>query len=81
MEQKEIGLAPVVSWEVGPIGAMHAVIFRLDYLTHATQQPSEAQSTPTMVLTSAMALEMSEALKKHAALAKGGTLGDGLPKH
>lgn len=53
----------------------------LDYLTHATQQPDEAQTTPKMAMTAAMALELSEALKKHAELAMQGSHGAGMPKH
>ena len=68
MNEEEIGLAPVAGWEVAPIAQMQAVIFRLDYLTHVTQKPDEAQQTPRMVLTAAAALELSEALKKHAEL-------------
>lgn len=81
MKNEEIGLAPLAGWQIAPIGAAQAVMLCLDYLTHATQQPDEAQTTPKMVMTAAMALELSEALKKHAELAMQGTHGAGQPKH
>lgn len=56
-------------------------MLRLDYLTHATQRPDEAQQTPQLVMTAAQALELSEALKKHAALAMQGTPGAGIARH
>lgn len=78
---EEIPLAPVAGWQIAPVSAYQAVMLRLDYLTHATQQPDEAHQTPNLVLTAAQALELSEALKKHVALAAQGTPGAGLPKH
>ena len=78
---EEIPLAPVTGWQIAPISAYQAVMLRLDFLTHAMQQPDEAQQTPHLALTAEQALELSEALKKHAALAMQGTLGAGLPKH
>lgn len=81
MNKEEIGLAPITGWDVGPIAQMQAVILRLDYLTHATQRQDEAQTTPKMVMTAALALELSEALKKHAQLAMQATPGAGQPRH
>ncbi|MFC7408732.1 hypothetical protein [Hydrogenophaga atypica] len=79
---QDIPLAPIAGWTTGPIPAYGAVILRLDYLLHPTQQPSEALQTPHFVLTAAQALELSEALKKHAAALKDGPPeGTGLPKH
>jgi hypothetical protein len=78
---EEIPLAPVAGWQIAPISAYQAVMLRLEYLTHATQQPEQAHQTPHLVLNAAQALELSEALKKHAALATQGTPGAGLPKH
>lgn len=56
-------------------------MLRPDYLTYATQRPDEAQQTPQLVMTAAQALELSDVLKKHAALSMQGTPGAGLPKH
>ena len=78
---EEISLAPLAGWQVAPITAYGAVMLRLDFLTHATQRPEEAQTTPNLVLTVAQALELSEALKKHAALAMQGKPGEGMPQH
>ncbi len=79
--KEEIPLSPVSGWQTGPIAAYEAVMLRFDYLTHVTQRPDEAQQTPHLVLTAAQALELSEALKKHAQFAMQGTPGAGLPKH
>lgn len=57
------------------------VMLRLDFLTHATQGLEEPQQTPRFVLTAAVALELSEALKKHAQLALQGSLGAGQDRH
>jgi biofilm regulator BssS len=81
MKNEEIPLSPIAGWNVAPISAYEAVMLRLDYLTHATQRPEEAQQTPQLVMTAAQALELSETLRKHAALAIQGTPGAGLPKH
>lgn len=81
MKNEEIPLSPIAGWNVAPISAYEAVMLRLDYLTHATQHPDEAQQTPQLVMTAAQALELSEALKKHAALAMQGTPGYGIARH
>ena len=80
-EKDSIALAPVAGWQIAPISAYEAVMLRLDYLTHAMQRPDEAHQTPHFSMTAAQALELSEALKKHAALATQGTPGAGLPSH
>lgn len=80
-EKDSIALAPVAGWQIAPISAYQAVMLRLDYLTHSTQRPEEAHQTPQFALTAAQALELSEALKKHAALAMQGTPGAGLTSH
>lgn len=74
-------LAPVAGWQIGPITAYQGVMLRLDYMTHAMQRADEAHQTPHLLLNAAQALELSEALKKHATLAMQGILGDQLPKH
>lgn len=81
MKTEEIPLSPVAGWDIAPISAYAAVMLRLDYLTHATQRPDEAHQTPQLVMNAAQALELSEALKKHAALAMQGIPGAGLPRH
>lgn len=82
MNEKDIPLAPIAGWTTGPVPAYGAVILRLDYLTHPMQQIDEATQSPHFLLTAAQALELSEALKKHAAgLQDGPPQGTGLPKH
>ncbi len=81
MNDEEIGLAPLAGWQVAPIPDLQAVMLRLDFLTHATQRPEEAQQTPRLVLTAAMALELSAALQKHAQLAMQATHGAGQKRH
>jgi hypothetical protein len=78
---EETPLAPVAGWQIAPISAHQLVMLRLDYLTHATQRTDEAHQTPHLALTAAQAQELSEALRKHAALATQGTPGAGLSKH
>ena len=80
-DKDSIPLSPVSGWQLAPLQAYQAVMLRLDYLTHATQQAGEAHQTPHLALTAAQALELSEALRKHAALAQQGTPGAALPKH
>lgn len=77
----EIPLSPVSGWTSGPIPAYQAVMLRLDYLTHVTQRPDQAQQTPNLVLNAAQALELSEVLRKHAESAMRGTPGAGMPRH
>lgn len=81
MSQDDIPLLPVAGWEVAPISAYQAVMLRLAFLSHPMQRPDEAQQTPHFVLNAQQALELSEVLKKHAALATQGTPGEGLSKH
>lgn len=81
MNDEQIGLAPLVGWQLAPVAGLHAVMLRLDFLTHATQGLEEPQQTPRFVLTAAVALELSEALKKHAQLALQGSLGAGQDRH
>ena len=82
MKKDETPLSPIAGWDIAPIAAYGAVMLRLDYLTHATQRPDEAQQTPHFVMNAAQALELSEALKKAvAALQAGPPPGTGLPKH
>lgn len=78
---EEIPLSPVAGWQIAPISAHQAVMLRLDYLTHAMQPKEQAHQTPYLALNAAQALELSEALRKHAVLAMQGTPGAGLPKH
>ena len=81
MEQN-IALAPVAGWDIGPIPALGAVTLRLGYLTHATQQPEQAQQTPRLVMTAAQCLELIEALKRAAEVLRSGPAeGSGLPQH
>jgi BssS protein family len=81
MKNEEIATCPVAGWEIGPVQAMQSVMVRLDYLTHAMQSADAPNHTPTLVLTAQAALELGEALKKHAQLAMQGSQGAGLPKH
>ena len=81
MKENELPTCPVAGWEIGPVQAMQSVVMRIDYLTHPMQPASAANQTPTLVLTAQAAIELSEALRKHAQLAMQGSHGDGLQKH
>ena len=80
MKKEEMASCPVVGWDIG-VANMQSVIFRLTYSAHALQSGDAPIQTPTMVLSAQIALELSEALKKHAALAMQAPHGDGLTKH
>ena len=82
MKPTEIPLCPLAGWDIAPISAYAAITLRIDYLTHATQQPAEAHQTPQMVMTKQQALELSAALQRVAArLESGPPEGTGLPRH
>ena len=82
MNSDEIPLAPLTGWDIAPISAYGAVMLRLDYLTNATQQPTDAQQTPQFVMTKSQALELSAALKRVAVLLESGPPeGTVLPRH
>lgn len=82
MKDDEIPLAPVAGWDIAPISAYGAVMLRLQYLTHATQQPAEAHHTPHLVLHAAQALELIAALQRVvSALETAPPQGTGLPRH
>lgn len=79
---EEIPLAPISGWQLAPISAYAAVMLRLDYLTHATQQANQAHQTPQMVMTKAQALELIEALQRVVGkLDSGPPEGTGLERH
>ena len=80
--KEEIPLAPISGWEIAPISAHGALMLRLSYLTHATQQPDEAQQTPQLVMTQEQAQALIEALKRALErLESGPPEGAGLPRH
>lgn len=82
MENEQIPLAPIAGWDVAHIAALGAVMLRIHYLTHSTQQPTEAQQTPHLVMNAAQAQELSEALKRSLeALQAGPPQGTGVQKH
>jgi hypothetical protein len=81
-EREDIQTSPVTGWTVAPVSAMHAVMLRLDYLTHATQPLDQAHHSPQYILNAAQARQLAEALQRQAALSEiGGPQGTGLPKH
>ena len=82
MKEEEIALSPVAGWEIGAIPAYGALMLRLDYLTHATQQPDEAQKSPTFLIHTAQARELAQRiLAACEKLESGPPPGTGLPKH
>ena len=46
-----IPVFPVATITIGPVAALKMVIIRLDFLSHMTQQPSEAQPGRKYALT------------------------------
>ena len=78
----DIPLFPVAAISVGPIKAYDAITIRLDFLSHATQKPEEAQTGRHYLLTPAQAQHVIEqiSLALHQ-LGSGESQGTGLPKH
>lgn len=81
MKKEEAITCPVEGWDIGLVKGMQSVIFRLTYSAHALQRGDAPIQTPTMVLTAQIALDLSEALKKHEQLALQEPHGDGHTKH
>ncbi len=82
MKQDEVALAPIAGWTLVPLSSVGAVMLHVDYLVHSMQSIDDALQTPRLVMTSLQALELSDALRKHAQfLDSGPPEGFGLTKH
>jgi len=82
MNQDEVALAPIAGWTMVPLSSVGAVMLHVDYVLHPMQSVDDALQTPRLVMTGLQALELSDALRRHAALLESGApLGFGLTKH
>lgn len=82
MSKDQTPLYPVAELTVGPVPRLGAVVIRPDFLTHATQQPSEAQRGRTYALTAVQARYLAEQiLLALATLETAAPPDGGVPKH
>jgi hypothetical protein len=82
MKKDEVALAPIAGWTLVPLSSVGAVMLHVDYLLHPMQSVDDALQTPRLVMTGPQALELSDALRRHAHLLDSGLpLGTGLTKH
>lgn len=78
----ETPLFPVAAITVGPVAAYGIITIRLDFLTHLTQRPEEAQTGRHYALTPDQARYLAERISSALRLLEtGATPGSGFPQH